>query len=106
MVLAKFLAQFYKQLLVSLKKDVNLFLHNFNNCKFKEAQMNVERGVIAIAGLFVFLSVLLGWLHSPYWYIFTGFVGLNLFQASFTKFCPMALFLKKMGLKNGTVFEK
>jgi hypothetical protein len=54
----------------------------------------------------VFLSVLLGWLHSPYWYIFTGFVGLNLFQASFTKFCPMALLLKKIGLKNGTVFEK
>lgn len=68
--------------------------------------MNVERGVMAVAGLFVFLSVLLGWLHSPYWYIFTGFVGLNLFQASFTKFCPMALILKKIGLKNGAVFDK
>jgi hypothetical protein len=67
--------------------------------------MNVEQGVMTAAGIFVFLSVLLGWLHSPYWYIFTGFIGLNLLQAAFTKFCPMAILLKKIGLKSGNVFD-
>ena len=67
--------------------------------------MTVEKMVMRIAGLFIFFSVLLGWLYSPYWFIFTGFVGLNLFQASFTKFCPMAIILKKFGLKSGSVFD-
>jgi len=42
--------------------------------------MTVERGLRLIAGFFVLLSVALSVLHSRYWLIFTGFVGLNLFQ--------------------------
>lgn len=46
------------------------------------------------------LSVLLAHYHSPYWLLFTGFVGLNLLQSAFTDWCPMITFLKKMGVKS------
>ena len=53
-----------------------------------------------IAGVFVLLSLALGYLVSPYWYLFTAFVGLNLFQSAFTKWCPMALILQKCGMRS------
>lgn len=60
--------------------------------------MIVTDWVHVIAGLFILGSLALGaWVH-PYWYFFTAFVGLNLFQYGFTKFCPMATILKKMGI--------
>lgn len=59
--------------------------------------MKIENLVMAIAGVFVFVSVVLSAVHSNYWLIFTGFVGLNLFQAAFTRFCPLAVVLKKWG---------
>lgn len=60
--------------------------------------MNVDRVVRAIAGAFVVLSLALGhWVH-PYWYFFTAFVGLNLFQSAFTNWCPMITILKKAGV--------
>ncbi|MGE5294531.1 MAG: DUF2892 domain-containing protein, partial [Solirubrobacterales bacterium] len=43
--------------------------------------MTVERTLRGIAGFFVLLSVLLAHYHSPYWMLFTGFVGLNLLQS-------------------------
>ena len=43
----------------------------------------------AIAGSFVLLSLLLGYLFSPYWHLFTAFVGANLLQSAFTKWCLM-----------------
>jgi NO-binding membrane sensor protein with MHYT domain len=60
--------------------------------------------LIARAGFFVMLSLLLGVEGSPifqssYWLWFTAFVGLNLFQSSFTGFCPAAMIFKAMGLK-------
>ena len=61
--------------------------------------MNVERSLRMIAGLFVVLSVALGYYVSPYWFLFTAFVGLNLFQSAFTDWCPMMTFLRKMGVK-------
>lgn len=61
--------------------------------------MNMERYLRLIAGTFVVLSVLLGVYHSPYWFFFTGFVGLNLIQFAFTDFCPMKSFLLRMGVK-------
>lgn len=67
--------------------------------------MKIENLVMAIAGVFVFVSVVLSVVHSVYWLIFTGFVGLNLFQAAFTRFCPLAVVLKKMGMKSGSVFH-
>ncbi len=60
--------------------------------------MNVERLLRMIAGFFIMLSLALGYWVSPYFYLFTAFVGLNLFQSSFTNWCPMMTFLRKAGL--------
>jgi hypothetical protein len=51
-----------------------------------------------IAGLFVLISLALGWFVSPYWLLFTAFVGLNLLQSSFTHWCLMETILTKTGL--------
>jgi hypothetical protein len=51
-----------------------------------------------IAGLFVLISLALGWFVSPYWLLFTAFVGLNLLQSSFTHWCLMETILAKTGL--------
>lgn len=61
-------------------------------------KMIVTDWIHVIAGLFIMTSLALGkWVH-PYWYFFTAFVGLNLFQYGFSGFCPMALILKKLGV--------
>ena len=62
--------------------------------------MNVERVLRGVAGSFVLGSVLLAHFHSPYWLFFTGFVGLNLLQSAFTKWCPMMSILRKLGVKD------
>ena len=62
--------------------------------------MNVERWLRMIAGAFVVLSLGLGYWVSPYWLLFTGFVGLNLFQSAFTNWCPMITILRKVGVKD------
>jgi hypothetical protein len=62
--------------------------------------MDVERAVRMIAGVFVLLSLALGYWVSPYWYLFTAFVGLNLFQSAFTKWCPMTFILRKCGMRS------
>ena len=56
--------------------------------------MTIERTLRAIAGTFVLLSLALGYWVSPYWYLFTAFVGLNLLQSGFTNWCPMMSFLR------------
>ena len=60
--------------------------------------MTVEQYIRAIAGTFVLGSLALGTLVSPYWYLFTAFVGLNLLQSAFTRWCPMETFLGKLGV--------
>ena len=60
--------------------------------------MNVDRAVLAFAGMMILTSLLLAWLVSPYWLLLTAFVGLNLLQAAFTGFCPAAIALRKLGL--------
>ena len=62
--------------------------------------MNVERAVRMIAGIFVLLSLALGYWVSPYWYLFTAFVGLNLFQSALSNWCPMMFFLRKCGMRS------
>jgi len=62
--------------------------------------MTVERYLRLIAGFFIVLSVALGNYVSPYWYLFTAFVGLNLFQSAFTNWCPMMFILEKLGVKS------
>jgi hypothetical protein len=60
--------------------------------------MTVERALRLIAGIFILLSLALGRYVSPYWYLLTAFVGLNLFQSGFTNWCPMMIFLRKLGV--------
>ena len=50
------------------------------------------------AGTFVLASLLLAHYHSGYWLWLAAFVGLNLLQSSFTKFCPLELILKRFGV--------
>ena len=66
--------------------------------------MSIDRFVLAFAGTMILLSLLLGIFVSPYWFWFTAFVGANLFQSAFTGFCPLALILKKMGVRPGAAF--
>jgi hypothetical protein len=60
--------------------------------------MTLENMIRAIAGSFVLISLALGYLHSPYWYLFTAFVGVNLLQSAFTHWCLMEDILKKTGI--------
>ncbi len=66
--------------------------------------MTIDRAVIAIAGSFILLSLLLAHFHSDNWLWFTAFVGANLLQSAFSGFCPMAMILKKLGIKPGSAF--
>jgi hypothetical protein len=62
--------------------------------------MTVERYIRMIGGAFVVLSLAMGYWVSPYWFLFTAFVGLNLFQSAFTNWCPMMSILRKAGVKS------
>jgi hypothetical protein len=71
--------------------------------------MSIERIVMAFAGIMIMLTVALGTAGSPifhhvYWLYFTAFIGFNLLQSAFTGFCPLALILKKLGVKPGMAF--
>ncbi len=60
--------------------------------------MEMERIIRALAGTLVTLSVALGYFISPWWFLLTLFVGLNLFQSAFTKWCLAEEILKKFGI--------
>lgn len=62
--------------------------------------MTVDNALHIIAGTFIMLSVVLGYTINPWWFAFTFFVGANLFQSGFTKWCLMATILRKLGLKD------
>jgi hypothetical protein len=66
--------------------------------------MNVDRAVVAFAGLMILGSLALAWLVNPYWLLLTAFVGLNLTQSAFTGFCPAATIIRKLGLREGCAF--
>jgi hypothetical protein len=66
--------------------------------------MNVDRAVMAMAGVFIIISVLLAMLWTEWGLVFTLFVGANLFQASITGFCPAAIVFRKLGLRGGCAF--
>lgn len=61
--------------------------------------MTVERGVRLLAGVMVLVSIALTYYVSHYWMWLTVFVGLNLLQSAFTKWCPAMAILRSMGLK-------
>ena len=60
--------------------------------------MKMHMLIRRFAGAFIPLSRVLAHYHSPYWLGFTALVGLNLFQSSFTNFCPLEIMLKKCGM--------
>jgi hypothetical protein len=60
--------------------------------------MTMEQYIRAIAGTFVLVSLALGYLYSPYWHLFTAFVGLNLLQSAFTRWCLMETILERSGV--------
>lgn len=66
--------------------------------------MNIDKAVFRFAGSMILISLLLAWLHSAWWFALTAFVGLNMLQASFTGICPVAILLKKVGMKPGAAF--
>jgi hypothetical protein len=66
--------------------------------------MNVDKLVLAFAGIVILISLALGVWHHPYWLGLTAFVGLNMLQAAFTGFCPLAIVLKKCGVQPGNAF--
>jgi hypothetical protein len=56
-----------------------------------------------MAGSFILISLLLGapaspLYHSSYWLWFAAFVGFNLLQSGFTRFCPAEWFMWKLGV--------
>jgi H+/gluconate symporter-like permease len=63
--------------------------------------MTMEGYIRAIAGTFIVGSLVLSRIHSPYWLFFTAFVGLNLLQSAFTRWCLMKKILAKAGVDSG-----
>jgi hypothetical protein len=66
--------------------------------------MTIDLFILRFAGAMVLVSLLLGHFVSPYWFWFTAFVGANLLQSTFTGFCPLAVVLRKFGVKSGAAF--
>ena len=63
--------------------------------------MTVNEALRAMAGIVVLITLALGYWVSPYWYLFTAFVGLNLLQSGVTNWCPLMSILAKLGVKSG-----
>ena len=64
--------------------------------------MTIHQYLRLIAGAFVLASLALGYYVDPRWFLFTAFVGLNLFQSAFSNWCPMMTVLKKLGIRECT----
>ena len=67
--------------------------------------MNLDRAVLAFAGVLVLASLTLAYFVSPLWLWLAAFVGLNLLQASVTGFCPAAIVFRKLGVPGGCAFK-
>ena len=66
--------------------------------------MNIDKLVFRVGGSMVLAGVILAYTHSIAWLILPAFVGLNMFQASFTGFCPLAKIGKRFGVERGSAF--
>lgn len=71
----------------------------------KEFVMNLDRAVLAFAGLIVLVSAALAVTVSPWWIALTLFAGANMLQASLTGWCPAAMIFKALGVRAGTAFR-
>ena len=60
--------------------------------------MSLDRAILAFAGAMILISLALTHFVSPWWWLLTAFVGLNLLQSSFTGFCPAAMMMRKLGI--------
>ncbi len=67
--------------------------------------MNIDRAVLAFAGIMILVSVAIVYFISPWGLALTAFVGLNLLQSAFTGFCPAAKILGMLGFKAGHAFK-
>lgn len=68
--------------------------------------MSIDRVIFAFAGVFIWAGLVIWYVtQEPLWLILPAFVGANMFQAAFTKFCPLAMILKKFGVKPGQAFN-
>jgi hypothetical protein len=67
--------------------------------------VNLDRAVLAFAGIVVLASLALAHFVSPWWLALTAFAGLNMLQASLTGFCPAAIVFKKLGCPAGNAFR-
>ena len=67
--------------------------------------MNLDRAVLAFAGLMVTLSAVLSVTVNPWWITLTIFAGVNMLQSSFTGFCPAAIIFRKLGVAEGCAFR-
>jgi len=67
--------------------------------------MSIDKIIFAFAGIVILTSLALSQLHSVYWLWVAAFVGVNMFQAAFTGFCPLATVLKSAGAKPGQAFS-
>lgn len=63
--------------------------------------MSLEQAVTAFVGVMILISVALTQLVSPWWWLLTAFVGLNLLQSAFTGICPAAMIMRKLGIGRG-----
>ncbi len=61
--------------------------------------MTVNEVVRGVAGVFVLVSLALGYWVSPWFFLFTAFVGANLLQSAFSKTCPLMAMLERTGMK-------
>ena len=66
--------------------------------------MLIERLVLAISGMLILVCLGMAYLYSSNWLIVAAIVGLNLLQAGFTGLCPIAMTLKRLGVKSGAAF--
>lgn len=66
--------------------------------------LTIDQWVFRIAGMMVLTSLALSQLHNVHWLWLTAFVGANLLQSSYTGFCPLAVILRRLGVKPGAAF--
>jgi hypothetical protein len=67
--------------------------------------MNIDRAVFVFAGFVVLLGIALSLTVSPWWLALSAIAGLNMMQAAFTGFCPIARVFRSFGLKGGCAFD-
>jgi hypothetical protein len=67
--------------------------------------VSIERVVFAFAGVVILISLALAYFVSPYWLALAAIIGINLSQAAFTGYCPIAYVLRRMGMTPGAAFR-